>query len=191
MNFFYFLATFFIIFFSLTQTGCVITETFSLIFAEQSWSPNYACQVGVVCTSPKMIDGELETVGYTASDRSILITFPKVINIHRILLKNTNIKSFIIYVARNAQDAENWKKIIQIQNNEDQDIDLKHFFRTNRIRILVGRTMNDKRTAGELYRSSDGTTKRRSFKLGKPYVHEIELYGLTVSKANNEDQPTF
>ena len=33
------------------------------LFKEQEWSENYALADGVTCTSPKMIDGDLETAG--------------------------------------------------------------------------------------------------------------------------------
>jgi len=64
----------------------------SKFFEEQQWSENYALLEGVTCTTPEMIDGDMNTVGISGR-HEVIITLPERKSIHRILIRGGQLET--------------------------------------------------------------------------------------------------
>ena len=163
--------------------GCASGLVRGLVSA-QTWSENYALLDGVTCTSPEMIDGNLETVG--RSPHRIFITLPERRSIHRIVIRGTNIEDVIVYAGIGS--GEDWKKEKQIKNNRQPTIDMRVTMATDKIRLVVGGTFDDQRQAGRYSPRYDAMVGRR-VKRGTPIAQEIEIYGFADKPKPDLDSP--
>ena len=143
---------------------------------------NYAVTEGVTCTSAEMIDGDVKTKGYAAG-QWIHLTLPSRKAIHRIVLRGTNITRAIIY--EKLEGEGRWRGIQEIEYNQSPVIDRRlSGVATDGIRIYISGTADDEKKANR-YDPRRGTIVPQ-IKLGRPFIHELEVYGF-VSKENNEE----
>ena len=155
--------------------GCQ-SKVLQMLFEPQEFY-NYAVTEGVTCTSPEMIDGDVQTRGYAAG-RWIHLNLPTQRAIHRITIRGTNITSCMIY--EKLEGEGRWRPIQQVQNNESPVIERRvSGVVTDAIRIYVSGTTDDEKKAGE-YDPRRGAIISK-IALGRAFVHEVEVYGL-VSK---------
>ena len=142
---------------------------------------NYAVTEGVTCTSPEMIDGDVKTRGY-ADGRWIHLNLPTQKAIHRITINGTNIINAMIYEKLKGEGR--WRAIMQIQNNESPVIKMRiNAVVTDAIRIYISGTTDDEKAANR-FDPRRGTIVPQ-IKLGRAFIHELEVYGL-VSKEKQE-----
>ena len=145
---------------------------------------NYAVTEGVTCTSPEMIDGDVQTKGY-ADGRWIHLNLPKQKAIHRIAIRGTNIINCMIY--EKLEGEGRWRAILQVQNNDSPVIEARiSGVVTDTIRIYISGTTEDKKKAGEWDPRRGGIVAYTV--LGKAFIHELEVYGF-VSKEKSEVTP--
>ena len=167
---------FFIMVMAYGISGCK-SSLVSRLFPEQTWSQNYALLEGTTCTSPEMIDGDLDTVGRRWKE--IILTLPERKAIHRIVIRGTNFEDIIVYAGLG--NADSCRSIKKIKDNQSTTIDFRATCVTDAIRFRIGGTLDDKRV-GKDFRSAmsiDPNVRRYSgIKRGYPYAQEIELYGL-------------
>ena len=158
-------------------SGCQ-SKVLQMVFEPQELY-NYAVTEGVTCTSPGMIDGDLKTRGY-ADGRWIHLNLPTQKAIHRITINGTNIINAMIY--EKLEGEGRWRAIMQIQNNESPVIKMRvNAVVTDAIRIYISGTTDDKKAANR-FDPRRGTIVPQ-IKLGRAFIHELEIYGL-VSKDN-------
>lgn len=162
---------------SLILSSCQ-SPTLKRFFPEQTWSENYTQIEGSICSSPELIDGDLDTIGGATR---ITLNFPKRVAIHRILIRDTNIEDFFLYVKSGSGDRD-WKKIRKIKDNTKSTIDLRLTAFTDGIRLIINGTSDDKRIGKEVnqvFAATDNLSRRRAgLKRARPIAAEIELYGL-------------
>lgn len=154
----------------------------SQLFAQQEWSQNYALMESVTCSSAEMIDGDLKTVG--SSGHQILIELPERKAIHRIVIRQTNIEDLILYAGASKSQGD-WRKVVKIKDNRQTTFEIRQAFVTDRIRMRIGGTMDDVRIAPEYVANASGLHKV-NVRRGKPFAHEIELYGFKDKVASEE-----
>ena len=152
----------------------------------QGWSENYAALDGTTCTYVfqnseypvnEMIDGDLET-GNKAGHR-IIVKLPTRKVIHRVVLRGTNIEDVIVYEGLGGLGGQgHWKVVKRLKNNREPTLDMRVRAVTDRIRLQVGGTFDDKRLPGIPTKS--GMMKGRQVKRANTVIHEIELYGLAA-----------
>ena len=168
-------------------SGCK-SSLVSSLFPEQTWSQNYALLEGTTCTSPEMIDGDLETGGRRWKE--IILTLPERKAIHRIVIRGTNFEDIIVYAGLG--NADSWRKIQKIKDNQGTTIDFRATCVTDAVRFRIGGTLDDKRV-GKDFRSAtslDPNVRRYSgIKRGHPYAQEIELYGLIDVDPSQPERP--
>ena len=174
----------FIISSTLPLSSCRLAELVSTVFAAQEWSQNYALMEGVTCSAQEMIDGDIKTFG--SSGHQIRINLPQRKTIHRLVFRQTNIQDLTLYIDRNNDDENDWMKWEQIDANRESTIEIRKVFNAQRIRILIGATSDDQRIAEEFTFNTHSRVgiHRRTVERGKPFVHEIELYGFEVKESS-------
>ena len=158
----------------LAMVGCG-SVTKSLI-TEQEWSENYAAAEGVEATSPMMVDGDLGTFGETQSPggstttafSEAIVELPERISIRKVILYTPNIRSFSLYAAGERDDE--WLLIDEMTNNEGEMVSRKVSEVTDKIKVRVRKTSDDKVIPG------GGRRSRMRYAKGK--IQEIEIYGL-------------
>ena len=121
----------------------------SQLFKEQQWSENYALIEGTTCTTPAMIDGNMDTVGRSGR-HEVIITLPERKSIHRILLRGTNIEDYILYASLGSDDL--WKRVIKKENNKSDMIEIRASIITDKLRFRIGGTFDDVRRAKDPYK---------------------------------------
>ncbi len=141
---------------------------------------NLALEKGVTCSAPEMIDGNSKTLGY-ADGRWIHLRLPKKKAIHQIIIRGTNITDAIIF--QRLEDTERSQAVAQVQNSQSSVIEIRTTVVTNTLHIYVGGTSSDKRKTAE-YSPRYGITVPQK-ELGKPFAHEVEIYGY-IPKEKNE-----
>jgi len=159
------------------------------LFSAQNWSENYARMEGATCTTPEMIDGDMNTVGRSAK-HEITITLPELKAIHRIVIRGTNIEDFILDASTGSEG--NWTRVTKRKNNRLDTIDVRiRPVITDKLRFIIGGTHDDKRVA----RVPSNVTGRmkRAIKRGAVLAKELELYGFADSKGQvqEDDEPLF
>ncbi len=166
-----FIAFFAVVLFS----GCQSKALRMLIEPQELY--NHAVTEGVTCTSPEMIDGDVNTRGYAAG-QWIHLTLPTRKAIHRITLRGTNITRALIY--KKLEGEGRWHAIQQIEYNESPIIERRiSGVVTDAIRIYISGTADDEKKASR-YDPRRGRIVPQ-IKLGRAFIHELEVYGL-VSK---------
>ena len=151
--------------------GCQ-SKAIQMLIEPQEWE-NLSIGRGVICSSLEMIDGDLKSVGY-ASGRRIDITLPTQRTIHKIRIRGTNISNAVVY--HQLKGNKRWQALLEIKNNVGPDIEMRLGKVVQALRIFVTGTQDDKRKAPQYSPRYGGIIPRRA--LGKPYIHELELYGL-------------
>ncbi len=174
----------------------------------QQWSENYALLPGVRANDPAIIDGNLETVGYSQrkktsgdantdfnipSEAIIFLTEKKAV--YRIVIHSSNLEEFTLMALDSKGE---WGKFYDRRSNKEPllDLRLKQVIRTTGIKLVVRRTTEDaarKRKNVQFGRenvlTSDGKRRRGRYvyritgattALAK--IAEIELYGYTSSE---------
>lgn len=154
--------------------GCQ-SKAFQMLLEPQEWE-NLAVKEGVTCSTPEMIDGDVKTVGY-AEGRWININLPTRKTVHRIVIRGTNITDAVLYYQLPGN--ERWQAFLGVENHNGSVIEMRTSTVLQAIRIFVSGTKNDKRKAPQYSLKYGGITPQKA--LGKPFAHEIELYGF-VSK---------
>ncbi len=148
------------------------------LVAKQEWSENYAALEGVEATSPLMVDGDRRTVGETevptggrgsTEFSEAVVKLPEEKSIRRIVLYTPNIQSFSLYAG--GRDEDQWKPLDEIKKSEEKVITMNVSTTTDRIRIRVRETSDDKLLAG-------GRSRRNRVDRAKGKIQEIEIYGL-------------
>ena len=163
-------------------SGCQ-SKVVQMLFEPQEFY-NYAVTEGVTCTSPEMIDGDVQTKGY-ADGRWIHLNLPTQKAIHRIAIRGTNIINCMIY--EKLEGEGHWRAILQVQNNDSPVIEARvSGVVTDTIRIYISGTTEDEKKAGEWDPRRGGIVAYTV--LGKAFIHELEVYGF-VSKEKTEAIP--
>lgn len=163
-------------------SGCQ-SKVVQMLFEPQEFY-NYAVTEGVTCTSPEMIDGDVQTKGY-ADGRWIHLNLPTQKAIHRITIRGTNIINCMIY--EKLEGEGHWRAILQVQNNDSPVIEARvSGVVTDTIRIYISGTTEDEKKAGEWDPRRGGIVAYTV--LGKAFIHELEVYGF-VSKEKTEAVP--
>ncbi len=146
------------------------------LFEEQEWSENYALADGVRCTSPEMIDGDVNTSGLTVfpegmSGRTIQgsypnaeaeVTLPEKKNIRKIVIRSEKLDSFKVMASIGHEG--DWETIQEFDSNKEKEIVIRTSVFTDR--ILVRARPESTPTGGV-----------RTFRMSAPEIQEIEIYG--------------
>ena len=165
-------------------SGCQSKALQMLIEPQELY--NYAVTEGVTCTAPEMIDGDIKTKGY-ADGRWIYLNLPTQKAIHRITINGTNIINAMIY--EKLEGKGRWRAIMQIQNNDSPVIKMRFSaVVTDTIRIYISGTTDDEK-APNRFDPRRGTIVPQ-IKLGRAFIHELEIYGF-VSKGNKNETSDF
>ncbi len=163
--------------------GCE-SPLFQAIFQEQEWSENYVLADGVICTSPEMIDGDINTVGRASfpervrgrtsygafPNAEVDITFPEKKSIHKIVIYSENLSSFRIMAS--VGTGENWREIAEIDKNKEKKIVIKASFVADKIKIRA----RPLASTGEVVRGAFGGVSSLT-RMSEPEIQEIEIYG--------------
>jgi hypothetical protein len=160
--------------------GCSVLGT---VFAPAEYSENYALAEGTVAEyrwqdrltpAPGLVDGSPTTTVETS--REIRVFLPESKAIRRVVARNSNYETATLYVGGRGDDE--WHMAGQIKNNTDADITFQVNASTDRIRIRVGKTHDD-RHGGVARRvnAGDADYATTTFVQGKPRAGEIEIYG--------------
>lgn len=162
--------------------GCQ-SAIFGNLFSEQDWSENYALEENVQCSSDLMIDGDVNTMGVIA-DRDMFIALGEKRVVHRVALRNTNVKDLVVY----ASTGEGlWKRVGKLSNNQRSTIDMRlSAVATDKFRFTVMGTNEDQRVRGEYSLETgkiSGYIRRASTKIG-----ELELYGFAPKVSEKTEE---
>ena len=161
-------------------SGCQSKALRMLIEPQELY--NYAVTEGVTCTAPEMIDGDVKTRGY-ADGRWIHLNLPTQKAIHRLTINGTNIINAMVY--EKLEGEGRWRAILQIQNNESPVIKTRFSgVVTDAIRIYISGTTDDEKKASQ-YDPRRGAIVPQ-IKLGRAFIHELEVYGFVSKKKSNE-----
>ena len=168
--------------------GCGIGKN---IVAKQEWSENYALEDGVKATSPLMVDGKRHTVGETETPSGgsrggrgatryseVIVELPEKKSIRRIDLYTDNIQDMSIYSG--GRDEDIWVLLEEIKNNREKKLSLKVSTVTDKIKVRVRKTSDDKLLPGTRNRYSEQVQRAK----GK--IKEIEIYGLAEVQSEEE-----
>ena len=162
-------------------TGCGGLAT---VFQPAELSENYALLPDVIAEyrwkdgihpAQRLVDGS-DTTTVTTS-REVRVILPESRSIRRVVARNVNYEDATLYVG--GRGSYEWHMVSQIKQNAESDITFKVNAVTDRIRIRVGGTTDDRhgavaRVTG--YREN-GTPRTSTFEQGKPSAGEIEMYG--------------
>lgn len=174
------------VFISVIFVGCQ-SEFFQKVFQEQEWSENYALADGVRCTSPEMIDGDVNTTGKAAfpervHGRTIYGAFPsaetEVIlpekkSIRKIVIRSEALKSFSILASIGGKG--DWKLIKEFDKNMEKTVVIRTSIVTDKIKIRARGTSTFEGTERAI--AHGGIMTMRTAKITEPEIQEIELYG--------------
>ena len=168
---------------SMAMAGCYPMMIARELFKEQEWSDNYARYPGTECSEPRLIDGDVNIpVGVS---RQIIISFPKKFTIHKIILRNINVKDFIVYTSLGENE---WKEIVKVKGNRKKTVELRVFTHTDKLMFRLGETWEDKLIPGQV--SRDVIFIHPNIQLGVPKVAEIEIYGFKAVSYTHLTLPT-
>ena len=164
-------------------TGC------STLFAPQQFSENYARSSGVICNSPRAVDGDINTA---SNNTRILITLPEIKSIRKIIIYSPNISNFIIYESI-GQEGE-WRPITSVKGNKSTKIIINTQVTTDKIRMFITDTTGIRFDKPGVVKDLQG----REFQVysrqrdARPVIQEIELYGLVDAPEEiKPDAPLF
>lgn len=178
--------TVFILLAPLTMVACQGT-LFQDLFKEQEWSENYALADGVRCTSPEMIDGDINTVGKAPFPERVYgktvfgafpsaevdITLPEKKSIRKIVIRSDDLSDFSVLASAGGPDE--WKLIKEFSNNREKEVVIRTSVVTDKIKIRArGKSTFEGAERAVVH---GALTIMRSAKVTEPEIREIELYG--------------
>ena len=165
---------------SMAMAGCYPMMIARELFKDQEWSDNYARYPGTECSEPRLIDGDVNTP--VRVSRQIIISFPKRFTIHRIILRNINVRDFIVYTSLGENE---WKEIAKVKRNRKGTVELRVFTHTDKLMFRLGETWEDKIIPGEV--SKGVNIIHPNIQLGIPKIAEIEVYGFKEKEKTGEE----
>ena len=162
--------------------GCQ-PKAFQKLIEPQEWV-NIALEKGVTCSAPEMIDGDMETLGYVEltqnrakeTRRRIDVKLPERRTIHRVVFRDTNI-AYARIDARLGSEGR-WQFIHDIKHNTEPTTEFKVGVAADALRIFVLSTTDDVHSKRDLFSDKGKGTRQNKPKLARPYIHELEVYGL-------------
>jgi hypothetical protein len=171
---------------SMGLAGCG-SPVFQAIFQEQEWSENYALADNAKCTSPEMIDGDVNTAGKTVFPEKVYgrtvygafpsaeaeITLPEKKSIRKIVVYSEDLTTFEVLASVGGR--EDWKLIEEFEKNTEKVIVIRTSVVTDKIKLRVRAKSSFEGTERGVI---DGrVTVLRTSKVAEPEIQEIELYG--------------
>lgn len=160
--------------------GC---STLGSVFQPAELSENYALLPGTraeyrwqdqLTPAPALVDGSAATTAETS--REIRVFLPERKPIRRVVARNANYETATLYVG--GLGADEWGMVGQIKNNAETDIVFKVNASTDRIRIRVGKTLDDRHGGvARQVNAEEGTYRTTTYTPGKPRAGEIEMFG--------------
>ena len=170
----------------LTLAACQ-SQLFQTLFKEQEWSENYALADGVRCTSPEMIDGDVNTAGKTVFPERVYgktvygafpsaeveVTLPEKKSIRKIVIRSEDLSTFQVLASVDRKD--DWKLIEEFDNNTEKEIVIRTSVVTDKIKIRARAESKFEGTERAIVHG--GVMTMRSSKISEPEIQEIELYG--------------
>ena len=174
---------------------------FQNLFGEQEWSENYALADGAKCTSPEMIDGDLNTSGKTVFPEKVYgrtvyggfpsaeaeITLPEKKPIRKIVIYSQDLSKFEV-LASTGEKGE-WQLIKEFDNNSEKQIVIRTSVFADKIKIRArAKTAPAEGVERGVVRGAIVTLRTRSAQ--EPEIEEIELYGFksVAPEAPEQDQ---
>jgi len=184
---------------SLILAACQGT-LFQNLFEEQEWSENYALADGAKCTSPEMIDGDLNTAGITVFPEKVYgrtvygafpsaeaeITLPEKKSIRKIVIYSQDLSKFEVLAS--IGEKGDWQLVKEFDNNLEKQIVIRTSVFTDKIRIRArAKTAPAGGTERGVVRGDIVALRTRSAQ--EPEIEEIELYGFKSAAPEAEQQP--
>ena len=146
-----------------------------ILIAEQEWSDNYALMEGTMSTNPEMIDGDVKTVGETASSTGpgrlygssnateVIVSLPEKKLIRKIVIHSDNLKKFAIYADRGGtlHSDTDWQLVEEVKMVKTYPVVVSYtdILPTSRFRIVVLDTTDDaamsRRARADFMREAD------------------------------------
>jgi hypothetical protein len=169
--------------------GCAVLRT---VLAPQEWSENYALMpgtiaewhwLGTVGAAPNLVDGDPSTTAETS--REVVVRIPEPRPLRRIVLRDANYEDVLVYVGGRSEGE--WKMVAHVQQNRASTLTIPLNSITDRIRLRIGNTLDDKVGAARPIEQGGSIVGFTTFQPGKPRAGEIELYGLRTKKAADDD----
>jgi len=172
---------------SIYLAGCE-SALFQTVFQEQEWSENYALAEGVKCTSPEMIDGDVNTAGKTIFPEGVYgktvygafpsaeveVTLPEKKSIRKIVIRSEDLSAFDVLAS--IGEKGDWKLIKEFEKNTEKEIVIRTSVVTDKIKIRArGKSSFAGTERGIVH---GGVMTMRSTTVTEPEILEIELYGL-------------
>jgi len=171
---------------SMYLAGCE-SAFFQTIFQEQEWSQNYALAEGVRCTSPEMIDGDVNTAGSTVFPEGVYgrtvyggfpsaeveVTLPEKKSIRKIVIRSEDLSTFDVLASMG--EKEGWKLVKEFEKNTEKEIVIRTSVVTDKIKIRARGKESFEGTERAIVHG--GVMALRSAKITEPEIQEIELYG--------------
>ena len=160
--------------------GCAALTS---VFQPAELSENYATLPGVTAeyawqdqamAAPALVDGSAATTVQTS--REVRVVLPEARAIRRVVARNANYENATLYVG--GRGADEWRMAGQIRKNAETDITFKVNAFTDRIRIRIGNTHDDRHGAvARVIDATEGAIRTTTFAPGQPRAGEIEIYG--------------
>jgi hypothetical protein len=171
---------------SIYLAGCE-SAFLQAIFQEQEWSENYALVEGVRCTSPEMIDGDVDTVGKTVFPEGVYgrtiygafpsaeveVTLPEKKSIRKIVIRSEDLNTFDVLAS--ISERGDWKLIKEFEKNTEKEIVIRTSVVTDKIKIRARGKESFEGTGRSIVHG--GVMALRSANITEPEIQEIELYG--------------
>ncbi len=167
------------------------------LFKEQEWSENYALADGAKCTSPEMIDGDLNTSGKTVFPEKVYgrtvyggfpsaeaeITLPEKKPIRKIVIYSQDLSKFEV-LASTGEEGE-WQLVKEFESNSEKQIVIRTSVFTDRIKIRArAKTAPAEGVERGVVRGAIVTLRTRNAQ--EPEIEEIELYGFKSAAPEEE-----
>ena len=160
--------------------GC---SALTSVFQPAELSENYATLPGVTAEyawedqameAPGLVDGSAAPTVQTS--REVRVRLPEARAIRRVVARNANYENATLYTG--GRGADEWRMAGQTRKNTETDITFRVNAFTDRIRIRIGNTHDDRHGAvARVINAAEGTTRTTTFAPGQPRAGEIEIYG--------------
>ncbi len=161
---------------------------FQNLFKEQEWSENYALADGAKCTSPEMIDGDLNTAGKTVFPEKVYgrtfygafpsaeaeITLPEKKSIRKIVIYSQDLSKFEVLASTGERG--DWQLVKEFDSNSEKRIVIRTSVFADKIKIRArAKTAPAEGVERGVVRGAIVALRTRSAQ--EPEIEEIELYG--------------
>ncbi len=175
---------------------------FQSLFQEQEWSENYALADGAKCTSPEMIDGDLNTAGTTVFPEKVYgrtvygafpsaeaeITLPEKKAIRKIVIHSKDLSKFEVLASIGEQG--DWQLVKEFESNSEKQIVIRTSVFTDRIKIRArAKTAPTEGVERGAVRGAIVTLRTRNAQ--EPEIEEIELYGFKSAAPEEKQKPAM